>query len=168
MNRESLKFFFGEEITMKKINGNLFIVLLSVVSALLVCACGNDVAGSNSNDTSISGTVTYIDSGFYFNSLYYYAVCIYGDSTAPLSHNPISIDSVQVNLQSKTAYYKVSGLSPGNYYAASTYIRRSDKVVVSLLGSYGCDTSPNCPNLKVINVPSSAGNGGCNFMSKTH
>ncbi|MFI5145448.1 MAG: hypothetical protein ACHQJ4_07610 [Ignavibacteria bacterium] len=153
---------------MRKINRNQLIVFFIMVIPVLFYSCGNDVAGSNSNDNSISGTVSYIDSGFYFNSLYYYAVCIYGDSTTPLSHTPISIDSVQINLQSKTAYYKVSGLSPGNYYAASTYIRRSDKVVASLLGSYGCDTSPNCPNLKIINVPSSAGNGGCNFLSKTH
>jgi len=152
---------------MRKIFGNHFIVLLSVIAAVLVCSCGDDVTGSNSNDNSISGTVSYIDSGFYFNSYYFYAVCIFGDSASPLSHKPVTIDSVQVNLQNKTAYYKVSGLSPGNYYVASAYVRYSNKNF-TLLGSYGCDTDPNCAGLKQVTVPSSAGNGACNFLSKTH
>ena len=157
-----------EETAMRKMSGNLLICFLAAICSTLICSCGDDVTGSNSNDNSISGTVSFIDSGFYFNNLYFYAVCIYGDSTTPLSHTPITIDSIQINLQNKTAYYKVSGLSPGNYYVASAYVRYSYKDVVALLGSYGCDISPNCPNIKVITVPNSAGNGSCNFMSKTH
>lgn len=153
---------------MRKIYGNLLMGFLAAICSTLVCSCGNDVTGTNTNDNSISGTVSFIDSGFLFNNSYYYSVCIYGDSTNPLSHNPFVVDSVQINLQNKTAYYKVSGLSPGNYYAATGYVKNSNKVVVALFGSYGCDINPYCPNLKQITVPNAAGNGACNFMSKTH
>ncbi len=91
------------------------IITFSFAAFLLILfqSCGDDITGSNSNDNSVSGTVSFIDSGFYFSSAYYYAVTMYPDSANPYSHTPVASDSVQVNLQNKTAYYKISGLSPG-------------------------------------------------------
>ena len=147
---------------------NLLMCFSLLIIFFAFYSCGDDIAGSNSNDSAIGGIVTFVDSGFYFNSAYYYAVCIYADSTNPLSHPPVSIDSVQINLQNKTAYYKVTNIAAGKYYVASAYVKYSNKSVVLLLGSYGCDTNPTCSNLKKLTVPSAAGNGACNFSSKTH
>ncbi len=146
------------------------IITFSLFSFLLIVfqTCGDDVAGSDTTNNSVGGTVSYIDSGFYFNSAYYYAVTIYPDSANPYTHTPVASDSVDINLQNKTAYYKVSGLAPGHYYVASTYIRYSTRAIVAVLGAYGCDTDPNCSNLTVVTVPNAAGNGADNFRSKTH
>jgi hypothetical protein len=153
---------------MEKLFRNILNCFSVIIIGVLLYSCGDDVAGSNSSNNTVSGTVTFIDSGFYFSSAYYYAVCIYADSTNPFYHKPVSIDSVQVNLQNKTAYFKITGVAAGHYYVASTYVKHSTGSVVAVLGSYGCDTNPNCPNLKIVTVPNSAGNGACNFLSKTH
>lgn len=166
-NLEKNSYICSKKYKMKKKSLKHFFIFLVFLIVLLLQKCGVDDSSGLQQDF-VSGTVTYTDSNFYFNG-FYYAVSVYGDSTNPFSHSPITSDSVQINLQSnpKTAYYKISGLANGNYYIASTWMT-SNKTVYKILGSYGCDTVPNCSNLIKVTVPSYAGNGQLNFKSKTH
>lgn len=150
----------------KKFYAAIIFVTAACLSVFFL-TCGDDAV--NAPQDFISGTITYIDTNILHNNGYYYAVSIFGDSTSPFSHNPIRTDSVIVSISGGTAsaYYKVSGLTSGNYYVGSTYVNRSNGNF-TIWGELGCDNNLGCPTPTKVTVPNYAGTGGQNFKSRSH
>ena len=120
----------------------------------------------NPSGTFMGGTITYTSTNLR-TSDGYYAVSFYGDSTSPLSHVPIKIDSLIITIGGGLAstYYKESNLGSGNYYIASTWIRNSDHARF-IIGALGCNIS-HCVAPTQVTYPNYAGTGSLDFLSRT-
>jgi hypothetical protein len=157
-----------EEIT--KMQKNLFkkfvYIFFITIFVFLFQTCSDN--STNPQQNYISGTITFNNTAFYYSSIAYYAVSVFGDSTYPFTKAPIASDSIQITTSGgiATAYYKISNLAAGNYYIGVTWINKtsgSDEV----LGTYGCDTIANCTST-IVTFPNYAGTGNLDFRSKTN
>lgn len=154
---------------MKYIAKKLFL-LSAILSALFIInRCGED--SLNAPQDFISGTVTFTDANLsYYGG--YYAISIFSSLSKLHSRTPDRSDSLAIIVSGGkgSAYYKMSGVNSGDYYVGTTWIRSSDKAVLGVLGTYGCDTlySSQCSNYTKVEVPSYAGTGNVSFYSWTN
>lgn len=150
---------------MKKFIKEIIFFSAFILLSIFIGNCGTDDS-VNATVDFVSGTITFNDSNLNYNGGYY-AVSVYSDHTDPFRQTPFKSDSLLISTTGgvTSAYYKVTGLN-GDYYIGATWIRHSDNHV-SVLGSYGCDTTINCTSSTKVTVPNYAGTGSLNFKSST-
>lgn len=153
---------------MKTVVKRFFLLAIFVVTFFLIIHCGED--SLNAPQDFISGTITFTDANLNYTGGYY-AISIFSSVSNLTTRNPVKSDSLAVVISSGrgSAYYKMSGIASGDYYIGTTWIRSSDKAVLGVLGTYGCDTiySSNCTSYQKVTIPNYAGTGNVSFKSWT-
>jgi hypothetical protein len=120
---------------------------------------------------SVSGTITFADNQFMVFPSYYTAGAFNVNIWPPQSPEPLSYDSLTIQLSGSTyfANYKVGGLPNGSYYI-STASYSSGSFTGILHGLYGCDTNraefSSCPfTPQKVTISGNNGVTNINFLS---
>jgi hypothetical protein len=139
---------------MKYVTTILFLVLTVFTS------CDGPVDPGRSGN-KLSGYITHRDSILYQSGGYYTVSIFNADSTNPFNRVPVRSDSLNLTRRDwlYETTYSMDDIPAGRYYIASTwskYPKVANEVPI-VLGTYGCDTTSNCSNHKMVTYPNYEG-----------
>lgn len=142
-------------------NGMRYVIKILFAALAAFAACDPPVEIDRSGD-KLSGYITHIDSTLYLSDGFYTVSVYIADSVNPFNRVPFRTDSLNLqpmgNLWQTT--YDMDGIPSGRYYIAATWSRypRVPNEIPVVLGTYGCDTSYNCTDHKMVEYPNYQGN----------
>ncbi len=137
-----------------------YLKIIFILSLLKLIACDNPV-DLNRTGEKLSGYITHIDSILYLSGGYYTVSLYNADSINPFNRVPIRTDSLNLKRRDwlYETTYTMEGITAGRYYVAATWSKypKVQNEIPIVLGTYGCDTTYNCSNHKMILYPNYEG-----------
>lgn len=138
----------------KNLSAYLFFIILFLFSQII--GCDYPTTFQPKGDY-ISGWATFADTN-YASGPGYYAVALYSCGNSPMSVAPIKTDSIPMSGLFNPFYFRISLSGDNNCYLAVVWKHTtSEHEIPVVLGTYGCDTTRNCSDYKVIAFPNFTG-----------
>ncbi len=136
---------------------NKYLLLLFLAAAIYsIVGCDDSMSYQPKGDY-ISGYAVFADTNF-VNQGGYYAVALYSTQKTPYTSVPHKSDSLKMSGFSNPYYFRINNGEKESCYLAIVWKKSSNSDEIPLvLATFGCDTTDNCQQHKLITFPNFTG-----------